>query len=102
MFTLPTHPLNRSYGMRYAVAIDGGTLQEINFKTEGRSTEWKNNVLSNNAIRKIKMLALKPGKHQLKIFTVDPGVIIDRILINLAADYKPAYSLVPETKIVKP
>ncbi|MFD1258592.1 glycosyl hydrolase 115 family protein [Mucilaginibacter terrae] len=102
VFTLPTHPLNKSYGMRYAVAIDGGTPQEINFKTEGRSTEWKNNVLSNNAIRKVKMPALKPGKHLLKIFTVDTGVIIDRILINLAANYKPAYSLVPETKIVKP
>jgi hypothetical protein len=102
VFTLPTHPLNKSYGMRYAVSIDGGEPQEVNFKTEGRSTEWKNNVLSNNAIRKITMPALKPGKHQLKIYAVDPGVIIDRILINLAPDYKPAYSLVPETKIVKP
>jgi hypothetical protein len=102
VFTLPTHPLNKSYGLRYAVSIDGGEPQEVNFKTEGRSAEWKNNVLSNNAIRKITMPALKPGKHQLKIYAVDPGVIIDRILINLAPDYKPAYSLVPETKIVKP
>ncbi|WP_345950252.1 glycosyl hydrolase 115 family protein [Mucilaginibacter sp. PAMB04274] len=99
VFTVPTHPLNKNYGMRYAVSVDGSKPQVVNFKTEARSNEWKNNVLSNNAIRKINFPALKPGKHQLKLYVVDPGVIVDRFLINLTPDYKPAYSLIPENKL---
>ncbi|WP_342646338.1 glycosyl hydrolase 115 family protein [Mucilaginibacter sp. CSA2-8R] len=99
IFTLPTHPLNKAYGMRYAVSVDGGTPQVVNFKTEGRSTEWKNNVLSNNAIRKLNIPALQPGKHQLKLYLMDPGVIVDRFLITLDSDFKPAYSLIPESKL---
>jgi hypothetical protein len=99
VFTLPTHPLNRAYGMHYAVAVDGGAPQVLNFKTEGRSTEWKNNVLSNNAIRKLTLQELPPGKHQLKLYLIDPGVIVDRFLITLDSDFKPAYSLIPESKL---
>jgi hypothetical protein len=71
----------------------------LNFKTEGRSTEWKNNVLSNNAVHKLNLPALPPGKHQLKLYLVDPGVIVDRFLITLDPDYQPAYSLIPESKL---
>jgi len=99
IFTLPTHPLNKAYGMRYAFSVDGGAPQVLNFKTEGRSTEWKNNVLSNNAIRKMMLPALPPGKHQLKLYLVDPGVIVDRFLITLDSNFKPAYSLIPESKL---
>jgi hypothetical protein len=102
VFTLPTHPLNKNYSMRYAIAVDNGAPKVVNFKTEGRSNEWKNNVLSNNAVRKISLTGLKPGKHQLKLYMIDPGVVVDRILINLGSNNKPAYSLVPETRIVKP
>jgi len=99
IFTLPTHPLNKAYGVRYAVAVDGGAPHVLNFKTEGRSTEWKNNVLSNNAVRKLTLPALPAGKHQLKLYLIDPGVIVDRFLINLDSDFKPAYSLIPESKL---
>ncbi len=99
IFTLPTHPLNKALGMRYAVSVDGGAPQVVNFKTEGRSTEWKNNVLSNNAVRKLDLPALPPGKHQLKLYLIDPGVIVDRFLITLDSDFKPAYSLIPESKL---
>lgn len=83
IYTLPTSPLNKNFEMRYAVSIDGGPLEVLNFKTVGRSEEWKQNVLSNSAIRTIKAKDLKAGKHTLTIYQVDPGVILDRIFINL-------------------
>ncbi|MDT3401923.1 glycosyl hydrolase 115 family protein [Mucilaginibacter terrae] len=83
IYTLPTAPLNKAFEMRYAVSIDGGPLDVLNFKTVGRSEEWKQNVLSNSAIRTIKAKDLKAGKHTLTIYQVDPGVILDRIFINL-------------------
>ena len=35
--------------MRYAVSIDDGPLTIVDFKTFGRSEEWKQNVLRNRA-----------------------------------------------------
>lgn len=82
IYTLPTHPINNNYKMRYAVSIDNGTLKVLDFKTQGRSEEWKQNVLRNSAIRKITVPDLNPGKHTLRIYMIDPGVILDRILIK--------------------
>ena len=84
--------------MRYAVAIDNGPVKIVDFKTSGRSQEWKLNVLRNSAIRKVPGEILQPGKHVLRIYMVDPGVVLDRIIIDMGG-YKEAYSAVPETKI---
>lgn len=82
IYTLPTHPINNNYRMRYAVSIDNEPLKVLDFKTQGRSEEWKQNVLRNSAVRKINAKNLKPGKHTLRIYMIDPGVILDRILIK--------------------
>ncbi|WEK20181.1 MAG: glycosyl hydrolase 115 family protein [Candidatus Pedobacter colombiensis] len=91
IYTLPSHPINNNYRMRYAVSIDNGPLNMLDFKTQGRSEEWKQNVLRNSAIRKINIQNLKPGKHTLHIYMIDPGVILDRIFINFG-NIKNGYS----------
>lgn len=96
IITLPTHPLNDSTGMRYAVSVDDKALKIVDFRTFGRSAEWKQNVLSNTAIRRIKGPFLRKGKHTLKIYLVDPGVILDRLLIDMGG-LKPSYGIIPET-----
>ena len=83
--------------MRYAVSVDDGPLKIIDFRTFGRSEEWKQNVLSNRAERKIQLPFLNKGMHTLKIFAVDPGVILDEIRIDLGG-LKKAYGVLPETK----
>ncbi len=80
--TLPTHPVNNNYRMRYAVSVDNGPVKIVDFKTQGRSEEWKQNVLTNTAIRKINIGELNSGKHTLRIYMIDPGVILDRIWID--------------------
>ncbi|OQP61898.1 hypothetical protein A3860_30940 [Niastella vici] len=97
VFTLPTHPLNNSCSMRYAVSIDDGPLTVVDFKTIGRSEEWKNNVLSNRAERTIQLPYLQNGRHTLKVYCIDPGVILDEISIDLGGLMK-SYSTIPETK----
>ena len=97
VFTLPTHPLNNKFSMRYAVAIDDGELTVVDFKTVGRSEEWKQNVLSNRAEREIKLPFLDKGAHTLKIYCIDPGVLLDEIRIDLGG-LKKAYGALPETK----
>ena len=83
--------------MRYALSVDGGPLQIVDFRTFGRSEEWKQNVLRNRAEKKVPFSFLKPGKHVLRIYAVDPGVVMDAILIDLGG-MKNVYGIIPETK----
>jgi hypothetical protein len=98
VFALPTHPINNNYSIRYAVSIDEGPLKMVDIKTFGRSEEWKQNVLRNRAEQKIEMPFLEAGKHTLKIYAVDPGVLLDEIRIDTGGLMK-AYSTLPETRI---
>ncbi|WP_188548260.1 glycosyl hydrolase 115 family protein [Hymenobacter qilianensis] len=100
--TLPTHPITRGSSMRYGVAVDHGPIKIVDFKTVGRSEEWKQNVLSNRAQRQVKSDSLSPGRHTLTIYLIDPGVVFDHLTIDLGG-LQPAYSLIPETwKTVAP
>jgi len=100
IYTLPTHPLNKNFGMRYAVSVDNGPVTVLNYKTIGRTEEWKQNVLSNAALRSVKIPVLNKGKHVLKIYLIDPYVILDRIVIGMGA-LKPYYGLLPESQLIK-
>jgi hypothetical protein len=82
VYTVPTHPLNKSFSMRYAVSVDSSALTIVDFKTFGRSEEWKQNVLQNQAMREINLGPLKPGIHSLTIYAIDPGVMVDRMTIR--------------------
>lgn len=101
IFAIPTHPINNEFNVRYAVAVDDGPLQITDMKTFGRSDEWKQNVLRNRAERKIILPYLAAGKHTLKIYAVDAGVMLDEIRIDLRG-VPAAYSVIPESIILKP
>ena len=96
VFTLPTHPLNNQFSMRYGVAVDDGPVTVVDFKTVGRSEEWKQNVLRNRAERTVQLSHLEKGGHKLRIYWIDPGVTLDEIRIDLGG-LKKAYSSLPET-----
>lgn len=97
VFTLPTHPLNELTGMRYAISVDDGPITIMDFKTVGRSEEWKQNVLRNSAIKTVTMKPLRPGRHTFKIYAIDPGVVLDRVLIQFG-EVPAGYCVVPETR----
>jgi hypothetical protein len=98
IFTLPTHPLNNGYNMRYSVSIVDSPLQVVDFRIFDRSEEWMQHVLRNSAVRKIKIPLLNEGTYILNIYTIDPDVVLDRIVIDLDGLSK-AYSAIPETEI---
>jgi hypothetical protein len=95
IYSLPTFPLNSGHGMRYALSIDGGKPVIVDFKTVGRTEEWKQNVLRNAAEKSVKFEGVAAGPHKLRLHVVDPGVVIDRILIT-TADIEKAYSEIPD------
>lgn len=83
VLSVPAHPVNNNFSNRYAVSVDDGPLTLVDFKTEGRSEEWKRNVLSNRAERKVQLQYLDKGLHKLKVYCVDPGVMLEEIRIDL-------------------
>jgi hypothetical protein len=100
VIALPALPVTSDNGMRVAVSLDGGTPTVLDLKTAEFSATWKQNVLTNTAIGEINNLRLKPGAHELTIYALDPGVILDRYEIAFAGAPR-AYDPVPETRIVK-
>ncbi|MEL1239807.1 glycosyl hydrolase 115 family protein [Flavobacterium flavipallidum] len=95
---VPTHAFYEGKGVRCAVAIDDAEPVILNFQTFGRSDEWMQNVLKNAAVKSAKQIVNKAGKHTLKVWMVDPGVMIDQVLIDLGG-WKDSYAFPPETKM---
>ena len=75
---LPNHPVQGDK-LRISVSLDGAEPEVIAYETEGRSEEWKENVLRNQAIRKIVLPVSGKKSHQLVIKALDEGVILDQI-----------------------
>ncbi len=93
---VPTHAPYNGIGVRCAVSIDDATPVFVDFETVGRSDEWKENVLKNASVKSAKQIVNKAGKHTLKIWMVDPGVMIDQVLIDLGG-WKKSYAFPKET-----
>ncbi|MFT4089548.1 MAG: glycosyl hydrolase 115 family protein [Asticcacaulis sp.] len=93
---LPVHALTGETRLRLGVRLNGGDLQVLDFETVGRSDEWKQNVLSNTAVRTINIKQLEAGVHTLEVYPLDPGFLLDRIDVLL--DGAPAYYGAPLLK----
>lgn len=93
---VPTHAPYAGIGVRCAVSIDDALPVLVDFETKGRSEEWKQNVLKNASVQSVKQIVDKAGKHTLKIWMVDPGVMIDQVLIDLGG-WKNSYAFPKET-----
>lgn len=93
---IPTHPVTNKHRLRFAVVLDKKEPEIIDISTHGRSKCWKENVIRNNAIATVKSTIDTPGKHTLKIYAIDPGVLIDRMTIDFGG-LKKAYGVIDET-----
>lgn len=73
---LPSHPLDEKQ-LRFAISVDEAVPQTVSYETKGRSEEWKENVLRNQAIRKVTLPINKQASHKLVITALDEGVVLD-------------------------
>ncbi|KDN55447.1 glycosyl hydrolase 115 family protein [Flavobacterium seoulense] len=97
---IPSHPLTTDGEVRIGVQWNDEPVKVINFKTEGRSKTWKENVLSNKTIKEIPVAIKTQGKQKLKIFMMDSGVMLDYMVVKTSKGELP-YSLGDETRIKK-
>ncbi len=79
---IPTHAINPDLKLRYSVAIDNGPPSIVNIDTAEFSRAWTDNVLRAAAIGSTDF-QLTAGKHTLKLRPLDPGVIFDKVVVDL-------------------
>lgn len=77
---LPNHPV-RGEQLRFSISLDNAAPQVVSYETKGRSEEWKENVLRNQAIRKITLPVSGKKSHQLMIKALDEGVVLDQVML---------------------
>ncbi|MDZ7260662.1 MAG: glycosyl hydrolase 115 family protein [candidate division KSB1 bacterium] len=91
-------------GLRYAVSFDDQPPQIItivpqHFKAQDGNRDWEESV--KDSVRKIKSTHTlsEMGYHTLKVWMVDPGVVLQKIVVNTGG-VKPSYLGPPESFVV--
>jgi len=97
----PTLNFNPDRGLRYAVSFDDQTPRIVDivpkeFDARNGNREWEESV--RNSIRTIRSehVLSNPGYHTLKIWMVDPAVVLEKIVVDLGG-VKPSYLGPPES-----
>jgi hypothetical protein len=87
--------------IRYGISFDNEvpqmiTLVPVNFDARNGNMEWEKSVSDNFRVGKSHHTLPHPGYHTLKIWMVDPGVVLQKIVVN-AGGVKPSYLGPPES-----
>jgi hypothetical protein len=92
VYALPNESVFRDTTvMRYAVSLDAGTPTVATV-----SQNWSNNVLTNTAMGSSSIAIPTTGQHTLKLWMVDPGLCVEKIVINTGG-VKTSYLGPPES-----
>lgn len=83
---LPNHPVHGEQ-LRFSVSLDGAEPRVVSYETKGRSEEWKENVLRNQAIRKMVFPVSGKNPHRLVIRALDEGVVLDQVMLYMPEDF---------------
>jgi hypothetical protein len=87
--------------VRYAIGIDDEKPQLItlipgDYDARNGNTDWEQTVSNNFRKGSSLHLIKKPGNHILKIWMVDPGIVLQKIVVNTGG-LKPSYLGPPES-----
>ena len=87
--------------LKYAVSIDNEspqivTLVPADYNAQNGNRDWERTVKDNARYSHTKHFIAKPGYHTLKIWMVDPGVVLEKIVVNTGG-VKSSYLGPPES-----
>jgi hypothetical protein len=94
---------NAPAGLQYAVSIDDEVPQIIRLNGEDKNSIsgiWNKWVAENIIIKTSSHIVSKPGKHIIKFWMVDAGVVLQKLVLNTGG-LKPSYLGPPETLLEK-
>ena len=94
---------NTDEGLQYAISIDNEVPQVISINKEDRNTGagiWNKWVGENIIIKTSKHRISQPGKHIVKYWVVNPGVVLQKLVLDFG-NVKQSYLGPPETRTIK-
>src|SRR4029079_14324883 len=65
-------------GLRYAISLDDDAPQVLNLLADSSNRAWEQSVADNNRTSTTRHSLARPGKHVLKFWRVDPGVVLEK------------------------
>ncbi len=88
-------------GLQYAVSFDDQPPQIVtvvpeDYNAQNRNADWERSVSDNARFSRVKLMVSSKGYHILKIWMVDPGVVIQKIIVNTGG-LRPSYLGPPES-----
>jgi hypothetical protein len=83
-------------GLRYAVSFDEAPPQAINICEDASPQAWEKAVADNIKVMVTEHALDKPGPHVLKFRMVDPGVVLQKIVVDTGG-LRPSYLGPPES-----
>ena len=83
-------------GLRYAVSFDDQPPQIVDILAQNSLKDWEESVKDSARISESTHTLDKPGYHTLKFWMVDPGVVLEKLVVNLGG-VRPSYLGPPES-----
>jgi hypothetical protein len=80
---LPTHSIRGNGVLRLAAGLDGQVPALVTLDVNDGGPDWAQGVLDSRRMVTTTLVVAQPGKHTLQLYGIDPGVIVDRIDIEL-------------------
>lgn len=81
-YLIPTHPISGD-ALRFAVALDESEPQLVELAFKDGSAEWAQGVLDNVRVAETVLTVPTPGVHTLRVYGLEPGVVIDKLVLSL-------------------
>ncbi|HEX8138057.1 MAG TPA: glycosyl hydrolase 115 family protein [Pyrinomonadaceae bacterium] len=99
-YLLPTLPIVGGRGLRYAVGLDDAAPQVVTVDAglAVSSKQWAQNVLNQATTGRVTLDVKTVGPHVLKIYMVDAGVVLDKIVMDGGGE-RPSYLGPKETAV---
>ena len=87
--------------LRYAISVDGEpprivTLVPADYNAANKNIDWEESVMNNARFSITHHQVKEDGYHTVKIWMVDPGVVLQKIIVDLGG-LKPSYLGPPES-----
>jgi len=81
-YLAPTLKFLPGEGLRYAVSFDDEVPQIVNVHANETQAVWERSVKDSVRVVTSKHAVSRPGPHVLKFWVVDPGLVLEKLVVN--------------------
>ena len=84
----PTLNFMPGRAIRFGVSLDDEPSQSLtlvpeNYTAQNGNRDWEESVKDNGRYVRAKLTVARPGNHTLKIWMIDPGVVLEKFVVDL-------------------